>query len=347
MKKALIPAALALAFAGTANAQLSLYGLVDMSYGKSLLGDVFLGPVGGNGIRQGEKADFHSGGDNGSSEGNSTTRVGIKGAVDVGSGVKANFRFETGGIDSDGEVNGGGNFFNRQAWFGLSGGFGEVRLGRQDSVSFQQMIDFDFNGASNGVSAGAYSGVGVFLPGRQSRSLQYITPTMGGLTAQFGFVPKGNRQAQQPAGVSAKDIFSIGGKYAAGPLLIGASYQSKGASDEQDFTSVAGSYDFGVAKVMLGYADGGKFSKGGSGSGPSVGLVAPVAGVNVGFHYAQNTDDDLKITSAEFFINKEVFKNTYFYAEAGNWKTSKAVNPLAADGKRKGTGYAAGVIFTF
>jgi predicted porin len=337
MKKALIPAALALAFAGTAQAQLSLYGLVDMSYGKSLLGDVFLD----------EKADFHSGGDNGSSEGNSTTRVGIKGAIDVGSGVKANFRFETGGIDSDGEVNGGGNFFNRQAWFGLSGSMGEVRLGRQDSVSFQQMIDFDFNGASNGVSAGAYSGVGVFLPGRQSRSLQYITPAMGGLTAQVGFVPKGNRQAQQPPGVSAKDIFSIGGKFAAGPLLIGASYQSKGASDEQDFTSVAGSYDFGAAKVMLGYADGGKFNKGGSGSGPTVGLVAPIAGVNVGFHYSQNRDKDLKLTSSEVFINKEVFKNTYFYAEAGNWKTSLAANPLDPAAKRSGSGYALGVIFTF
>ena len=159
MKKALIPAALALGFVGTAQAQLSLYGLIDASYGKSLLSDVFLR----------DKADFHSGGDNGSSEGNSTTRVGIKGAIDVGSGVKANFRFETGGIDSDGEVNGGGSFFNRQAWFGLSGSFGEVRLGRQDSVSFQTMIDFDFNGASNGVS-GCWSARSRRRPISSSRS---------------------------------------------------------------------------------------------------------------------------------------------------------------------------------
>lgn len=345
MKKALLPAALALGFVGTAQAQLSLYGLIDASYGKSLLSDVFLR----------DKADFHSGGDNGSSEGNSTTRVGIKGAIDVGSGVKANFRFETGGIDSDGEVNGGGSFFNRQAWFGLSGSFGEVRLGRQDSVSFQTMIDFDFNGASNGVSAGAYSGVGVFLPGRQSRSLQYITPAMGGLTAQFGLVPTGNRGRGLPVGVSAKNIFSVGGKYSAGPLLLGASYQSKAFSDAEDFTSVAGSYDFGIAKVMFGYADGGKYDRvrfaaglpTGSGKGYTVGAVAPVAGMNVGFHYSKNSDAALKLTSTEVFINKEVFKNTYFYVEAGDWKTSLAVNPYDAAAKRKGTGYALGVIFAF
>lgn len=161
MKKTVISAAILMASAGAAQAQLSLYGLIDASYGKSLYSDIM-----------GLKADFHSGGDNGSSEGNSTTRVGIKGAVDVGSGVKANFRFETGGITSDGEVNPGGAFFNRQAWFGFSGSFGEVRLGRQDSVSFQTMIDYDFNGASNGVSALGYTAVGPWLPGRQSRSLQ-------------------------------------------------------------------------------------------------------------------------------------------------------------------------------
>lgn len=331
MKKSLISAALALGFAGAAQAQMSLYGLIDMSYGKSLLGEVFLG----------EKADFHSGGDNGSSEGNSTTRIGIKGSTDLGGGIKGNFKFETGGIESDGTVNGGGAFFNRQAWAGFSGNFGEVRLGRQDSVSFQTMIDFDFNGASNGVSAGGYAGVGVWLPGRQSRSLQYISPTIAGVTAQLGFVPKGN------AGPGGKNVFSAGAKYGTGPLLVGASFQTKAATGAANFASVAGSYDFGVAKVMLGYADGGDFASGGSGDGPTFGVNVPVAGFNIGMHYSQNMDDNLKIKAAEVWVNKEIFKNTYAYVEAGNWKTSLALNPLDPAGKTKGTGYAAGVIWVF
>ncbi len=328
MKKSLISAAILMAAAGAAQAQFSIYGLLDLSYGKSVLGDVFLN----------EKADFHSGGDNGSSEGNSASRFGLKGSMDVGSGVKANFRLESGGITSDGDVNPGGPFFARQAWAGFSGSFGEVRLGRQDSVSFQTMIDYDFNGASNGVSALGYTGVAPWLPGRQSRSLQYISPDFGGATVHLGYVPKGNRD---------KNVFSAAVKYGSGPLSVAASVQTKEDNSSKNFSSLGGSYDFGVAKVMLGYANGGKARDGGSGQGVSTGFVAPIAGVNVGLMYGQNTDDDLKLRGVELFVNKEIFKGIYAYGEVGNWKTSLNTNPLSAAAKRSGTGYAAGVIVTF
>jgi predicted porin len=331
MKKVLIPAAV-LAFAGAANAQASLYGLIDMCYGKSLLSDI-----------QEQKADIHSGGDNGSSECNSTTRFGIKGAADLGGGTKANFKLESGGIESDGTVNDGGAFFARQAWFGFSGGFGEVRVGRQDSVSFQTMIDFDFNGASNGVSAGGYTGVAPWLPGRQSRSVQYISPAMGGLSAQVGLQPKGN------GGTDAKDVFSLGVKFAEGPIAAAVSMQTKGETGGKNFSSVAGSYDFGVAKVMASYADGGSIAAGGSGKGYMLGVVAPVAGLNVGAHYASNTDSAAKLKSLEVFVNKEIFKNTYAYAELGDWKGT-----ITTDGgegsvvsKQKYSGFSVGVIFVF
>ncbi len=340
MKKTLISAAILALAAGGAQAQMSIYGLIDMSYGKSLFGDVFLD----------EKADFHSGGDNGNSEGNSTSRFGLKGSSDVGGGNKINFRLESNGIDSNGGI--AAPFFNRQAWLGMSGGFGEVRLGRQDSVSFQTMIDYDFNGASNGVSALGYTLVGPWLPGRQSRSLQYISPNMGGVTVQLGFVPEGNR------GATAKNVFSAGAKYASGPLSVAASVQTKDRSGAENFFSLGGSYDFKVVKVMLGYADGGDFIQNGNitgtGAGISAGFVAPVGNVNVGMLYGQNTDDNLKLRGVEFFVNSEVFKNTYAYFEVGNWKTSLAANPLVpvfgtdpALAKRSGTGFAAGVIFVF
>lgn len=337
LKKSLVAAASLLALASAAQAQVSIYGLIDVSYGKSFYSDAF-----------DRKAEFHSGGDNGSSEGNSTTRVGIKGAYDLGGGNKANFKFETGGITSSGrvtydEISGAeGPFFNRQAWFGLSGSYGEFRVGKQDSVPFQVMADFDFNGASNGVSAGAYSNVGVFAKGRQSGVLNYIAPAMGGLTAQFGFQPKGNRSANGTG--SVKDVFSAGVKYAAGPMAVGASFQTKDESTQKDFVSVAGSYDFGVAKVMLGYADGGKINAlaladGGTGKGLSAGISAPVAGFTVGAIYANNSDDAVKIKSYELFINREIFKNTYAYLEGGKWKSSTANTSLS--------GYAAGIIFVF
>ena len=325
MKKTLVPIALALGFAGVAHAQLSIYGLIDASYGKSIYADSL-----------GQKADFHSGGDNGNSEGNSVTRFGLKGSTDVGSGIKANFKLESNGIQSDGNI--AAPFFQRQAWLGFSGSFGEVRLGRQDSVPFQTMVDFDFNGASNGVSALAYTGVGPWLRGRQSHSLQYISPSVGGLSGQAGFVPKGNR------GPNAKDVLSLGAKYSGGPFAAAVAYQSKDSSGAQDFTSIAGSYDLGVAKFMVGYADGGKISKGGSGKGPSLGVNIPVAGFNLGAHYAENSDSDAKIKAYEFWINKEVLKSTYAYIETGSSKTSL---PVPAGTKSKYNGYAVGLIYVF
>jgi len=322
-KKHLLAAAALFAIGGAAQAQMSLYGLVDLCYGKSLASDL-----------ANEKADVHSGGDNFSSECNSTTRVGIKGSYEVAKGVKANFKFETAGIKSDGSVGEPGQaFFRRQAWGGLSGEFGEVRVGRQDSVPFQVMGDFDFNGQSNGVSAGAYSGIGSWATGRQSRSIQYIAPTGGGLTAQFGLRVKGNSQDGN------KDQFSAAVKYAAGPVLVGAAYESKPDSSAKDFMSIAGSFDFGPAKVMASYTDAGSAASGGSGKGYMLGVVAPVAGFNIGAHYANNTDDLVKIKSWEVFANKEIFKNTYGYIEAGDWKSSTL--------NLKATGASAGVIFVF
>jgi predicted porin len=330
--KRVIPFALLLSVAGFAQAQSSytIYGLIDASYGKSLPEDA-----------AGLKADFHSGGDNGSSNGNSTTRLGIKGSADLSSGVKANFKLETGGITSDGEVNPGGAFFNRQAWFGFSGGFGEVRLGRQDSVSFQTTVDYDFNGASNGVSALTYTGVAPYLPGRQSRSLQYISPNFGGFKAQLGFQPKGN------GGATAKDVYSAAATFATGPVSVTVTGQTKGFTDTKGFGAVAGSFDFGVAKVMASYADGGKVADNGTGKGYGLGVTVPVAGFNLGAIYGKNRDADTgKARAYELFVNKEVFKNTYAYAEYGNLKADNVVNnETTTDLKAKG--YAVGVIFTF
>ena len=308
MKRTLIALAVTMLSAGAAQAQFNLYGLIDLSYGKA-------DPA--------AKADFHSGGDDGSGQGNSTTRVGIKGSTEVAKGIKANFKFETGGITMSGEVNPGGAFFNRQAWGGFSGDFGEVRLGRQDSVSFQTMIDFDFNGAANTVSALGLTGVGPWLPGRQSRSLQYISPTMGGLKVQLGVVPEGNQKG-------TKTVMSAGVTYTAGGLNVAVSGQSKETNKSENFASVAGSYDLGVVKVMASYADGGKNAK-----GVGIGAVAPIAGVNLGFIVGKNSDT--KVGAYEVFVNSEVFKNTYAYADFGR----------VDKGSLKGNRYAVGAIYVF
>jgi predicted porin len=318
--KALIPAALLLSLAGAANAQLVVYGLLDGSVGKSVADDI-----------ADKKADFHSGGDNGNSEGNSTSRFGLKGSTDVGSGIKANFNLQSNGITSNGDVN--TPFFTRQAWFGFSGGLGEVRFGKQDSVGFQTLIDYDLNGWSNGVPASYMN----LERGRQERSLQYISPSFGGAKVQVGFVPKGNQTAPND-----KDVASVGVSFATGPLSVGVAVESKREEAAGTFFGAAGSYDLKVVKLALG-ATKDKTTAYGDVKLFSVGAVAPVAGINIGAQVGQASGDS-KWTSAEFFINSEVFKNTTAYFEAGTTKFKKINN---TDVDTKGTGFALGVIYVF
>jgi predicted porin len=291
-----------------------LYGLVDASYGKNEIG-----------VPAETKATFHSGGDNFSSQGNSATKIGLKGSTEVSKGIKANFKLESAGITSEGKVGTttDTSFFDRAAWAGLSGNFGEVRLGRQDSVPFQTMIDFDFNGAANAASAQYNSGAATWGKDRQSRSLQYIAPAMGGVSIQAGFVP-------ELEAATSKAVYSVGLKYSVGKLALAYAGQTADTDAGSSFSSVAGSYDFGVAKVMVGYADGGLNAK-----GSTVGVVAPVAGFNVGLNYSKNSDTTAVAT--EFFVNREVFKNTTAYFDFGN----KDLNSV------KTNAYALGVIYTF
>ena len=318
--KKILPAAILAAFAGAANAQVSVYGLVDMSYGKN----EFIGDT---------NATMHSGGDGGNSEGNSTTRFGIKGSTEIAPGVKGNVKFESGGITSEGKVNdnGNGSFFNRQMWFGVSGALGEVRLGRQDSVPFQIMGNFDFNGQSNGVTS-AYSGIGVWNTGRQSRSIQYISPEMSGFKAQLGYAARDTDTVTTTVNDIA--VASAAAMFTGGNLAVGASYESKRAVGGEDFASVAASYDFSVVKVMAGYTDNGPALK-----GPSFGVTAPIAGFSVGAHYAMNSKGN-KDAVTELFVNKEVFKNTYGYVEYAKMKSDAA----ASNGLKS---YSAGVIYVF
>lgn len=92
--------------------------------------------------------------------------------------------------------------FNRQAFVGLEGGFGEVRLGRDYAPTFWNLSVYDpFGtngvGQSHNISLGTMHPVGAFIappgsaaPGiRSSNAINYFTPNMNGLQANvmYGF----------------------------------------------------------------------------------------------------------------------------------------------------------------
>ncbi|MGB4115212.1 MAG: porin [Polaromonas sp.] len=239
----------------------------------------------------------------GNDQGSGTSRVGFRGTEDLGGGMKANFLMEMGIRVDDGAItNGsgnvassgasGGNAFGRNAWGGLSGGFGEVRLGRQVLGSFGVQANSWSAGSSNGLYD-AGSGTAPLMGGvRFSNAIRYMTPDFGGFKGSLMLAApetEGNTSANSTAtpintGVgivtsstaSVRTGVDLALEYANGPAYVGFGYNTRNSANETGgFTGIGalagvgntvvnnpgrvnawtlgGSYDLGVVKPFINY----------------------------------------------------------------------------------------------
>ncbi len=231
MKKSLLALAVLGAFAGAASAQtnVNVYGIVDM------------GVVSESGGAAGSKVRAGSGVQSGS-------RLGFRGTEDLSGGMKALFNMEAGFLADTGASGQGGLLFGRQIYTGLSGNFGTVTLGRQYSLVFLALdtVDpFDYG------LAGAISNLVVNPPFRINNSVKYSSPSMGGFTAEalYGL-------GEIPGNTSASRQIELSVKYANGPIFVQLARnnaENATATNTSRNTTLAGSYDFGVAKAAFAY----------------------------------------------------------------------------------------------
>lgn len=193
---AAIAAGTSLAAAAHAQGSVTLYGVLDASV---LYLSKTLNPV--TGTNGGKLVGF---GDSGLSP----SVFGLKGTEDLGGGLKANFTLESGiNIGTGGFNNLNGNLFGRRAWIGLSGGFGDVKLGLQFSPFFFALYDLDPRLSLTGSSLLPWlnnvAGTGIFT----RNAVSYTSPVIYGLQASvlyaFGNVP-GNFQAGKQVSASLK-----------------------------------------------------------------------------------------------------------------------------------------------
>lgn len=247
MKKTLIAVA-ALAAVGAASAQSSVtaYGIIDLSITSSR------GSPTGNSVTRL---------DSGSAAG---SRLGFRGTEDLGGGLKANFVAETGFCaDSNaGAPNfctGGNNFMGRQAFVGLSGGFGTLNLGRQYTPAFLALTTLDPFASGTDAQAvtlfenyGGYGANTAYTANpRNNNSIQYSLPNLGGLFATVNYSlgeVAGNSSGGRGTGLS--------GGYANGPLYVVLAYQKTNnatATDSRKSSLLGATYDLGVAKLHFGY----------------------------------------------------------------------------------------------
>ena len=292
MKKSLLALAVLGAFTSIASAQSSvtLYGRIDQN--------VTLQDPGSNASANGTSkkgsslVKLNDGGINGFGP----SRLGFRGTEDLGNGLKAFFKIEA-AISADAGTAGGsttlnptGNsFFNRSAYLGLShDSLGEIRLGRQESLSRENNVKFNdissenqFNIVEKLESTTDKSGKGsrpLFqnFGVRVDNGIRYTTPQFSGIQGSV-IVGLGERLANpvpatpvfdattgafvktNPATIQKAATYrGLSVVYAAGPLAVDVIYEDlRGGEvshgDYNNVVTVGGSYDFGLAKVATAY----------------------------------------------------------------------------------------------
>ncbi|PMS15049.1 porin [Trinickia dabaoshanensis] len=206
--------------------------------------------------------------------------IGLMGSEDLGGGLKAKFQLESGISVANGALShSNGNFFGRQAWVALDGGFGEAKLGLQFSPFLLAIDNSDprnfahfggglINYVDNVLATGLFN----------SNAISYTSPAFAGLTGSAMLAlggQAGNFQAgrqysgglnYQNGGLMLDLAFYDGnsGGTAITPLsstvafvgrTLGAGYRFGALTAKASFTSykVAGSFSNNVYNAGLDY----------------------------------------------------------------------------------------------
>lgn len=247
-KKSLVATAALMVVAGAAQADVKLYGIVDMSVGSYEAAHVKNTPSRTTKVESGDMI---------------TSFIGFAGSEDLGGGLKAEFTLEsflkgdTGKVDS--VYNKASGFWGRGSNVALSGGFGKVAIGQYDNPLFTSgytynpfgssmtfsptMRHFYYNQANVGQS---YAGLGVdtgFV-----NSLTYETPNFAGFTATAQYSPK------ESTTTGFGNSYALSGSYNAGPFSASLTYVKSGIATAYDsdekVLGLGVSYDFGVVKAF-------------------------------------------------------------------------------------------------
>jgi len=249
MKKSLLALAVLGAFAGVASAQSSvtLSGMVDAGV-KNVKDNYSLG---------------------GSQSGYNNFAITVR--EDLGGGMTAfgylqhRFNIGNGQTNTSGGgapnaagtgISGSSQVFWRNAFVGLAGGFGDIRLGRM--LMPLQDMNGGFDAFATGYVATTHTG-GINATVRANETIYYRSPSLGGFSVHAAIaaagaqyleeVTDGTRKyytnsallySERPVGFSAR--------FASGPINVGAAYDVNGAN--QKTMAAYGSYDFGFMKLF-------------------------------------------------------------------------------------------------
>ena len=230
MKKTLIAMA-AVAVAGAASAQATIYGILDYGYQTTTTETAA-------GVQTAATSGMSTGVQSGS-------RWGMKGSEDLGGGLTASFQLES-SITAD---TGASTGFTRTSKVAVGGGFGTFSMGRQYTPSFSLVGATDVTGTDGTTTSQLYNSV------RSDSLFMYKTPSISGVTVTLA---SSGDNVETTAGSDTKTaITDVAVNYAAGAMTLGAARSSKqataagvqAAATKQ--TTIGGTYDMGAAKLYI------------------------------------------------------------------------------------------------
>lgn len=268
---------------------------------------------------------------------------GLRGTEDLGGGLKAMFMLQSNFNTDTGAL--GGQMFDREAWLGLSGGFGTVKLGRNYTAydTVRAATNHTLNSNINVTSV--VSGVGVAdFALRNSNSIRYEAPKMGGFNAAVSYGFGENKTTAE----SSRDTTSLALWYTEGPLLVAFGHQREedtAANGDRKYTMVGGSYNFGIASLTGSYETSKQLGRKDKNYQFGVNVPMGAFSFHVGYADGQTKDGGVKADSSGYALvgTYALSKRTTAYA---GYESTKVENN-AGTSTTKVTNLALGLRHTF
>lgn len=268
---------------------------------------------------------------------------GLRGTEDLGGGLKASFMLQSTFSTDTGASNAA--MFDREAWVGLSGGFGTVKLGRNYTAydTVRGATNHTLNSNINVTSAVSAVGIADYAV-RSSNSIRYEAPKMGGFNAavSYGF------GEDKTATTSANDNTSLALWYTQGPLLVAVGHQREeavAATGDRKYTMVGGSYNLGVASITGSYETAKQLTR--KDKNYQIGVNVPMGAFSfhVGFADGESKNAGVKANADGYALVGTYALSKRTTAYVGYESTDVENN--AGTVKTKTTNFAVGVRHTF